>query len=368
MKKIFMFGAAALMFAACSSDEAVKVNQGNEIQLRTNINWTRANDITTNTLAAFNATAINAETGSAYFENETFTRLLGGNTYASTVKHYWPETAALNFFAYAPVTSSQIAKTNYRTFTVTPSATVADQDDLIYANTNGKTKASNENGVVLNFRHAESKICAKVYNSDNTLTVNAVDWKIAYVSPTGTFTYANETAAGTDAWNNGTSQNLLLPFATWSDRAAASLATQYIAPASAINFDGAQTTPEAMEGEMILVPQQLTGYTGYDVNTVNAEGKYPLNGAYIAVKMTVANKADGTIIIGDKWCVWPISTLWEPGKKYTYVIDLGNGGYHEDDDDPNDPTPKPYLKPITFIDVTVDEWYVEPDIYIPAQP
>ena len=104
-----MFGAAALMFAACSSDEAVKVNKGEEIAFRANINWTRGHDMNIGNLDKFSATAINPSSNSTnpFFENAIFEK--EGNTYVcKAAKYYWPETDALNFFAYAPVDDSQI--------------------------------------------------------------------------------------------------------------------------------------------------------------------------------------------------------------------------------------------------------------------
>lgn len=349
MKKTFlMFGAAALLFAACSSDEAVQVNKGNEISFRANLaKETRAADMTLNNLSEFNVTAINATQGTTFFSNQTFTRNLGGNTYTHVGgdKIWWPETDALNFYAYAPTSSAQYQYLDYLTFNVTPSTSVDSQLDLIYANTNGKTQEADKNGVALNFRHTESKIQVKVYNSEKNVTVQVSGWKIAHVSPSAKFAYVN---ANTDVKNLTT-----LAFESWSNWAAATEATQYIADNAILFFEGVQESPVAMDKQMILVPQQLQGFSPKDQ-------VQELDGSYIAVKILVKNKADGTVLYGGtegKWCLWPISTKWEPGKLYTYVIDVCKG-YNEEKD--------PILNEIKFVDVTIDDWDAQPEINLGA--
>ena len=103
-----------------------------------------------------------------------------------------------------------------------------------------------------------------------------------------------------------------------------------------------------------------------------------VNGSFIGVKLNiktvasngndyiVAAMADGSTV----WAIWPIDTTWEPGKKYTYTVDLAGGGYYEDNednDDPDDPTLDPLLKDavIKFVSVTVDEW-VDGGEYFPT--
>ncbi len=349
-KTIFMLAAAAVVFAACSSDEAVKVNKGNEIAFRANMNWTRGADMTYANLDQFNVTAINATSGSTYINDRTYTRDASG-TYTCADKAYWPESDALNFFAYAPIASNQISKANYKTFTVTPSTDFNAQTDLIYANTNGKTQADSQNGVSLNFRHAESKITVKVYNGNNMVRVYATTWEIGYLSPSGTFTYQDAT---TDGNNSGT----LLNYADWSNWTPATAATEYFGGTTNISFENVvpAANAQAIPGEMILVPQQLVPATGYDSNNPN--------GAYIGVKLRIVNIDDNTVIYGGNdgaWAIWPVDTKWLPGKKYTYIIDLGDGGYKKIvPDGPLDPV----LKEVKIINVTVDDWVDEAPIYL----
>ena len=113
---------------------------------------------------------------------------------------------------------------------------------------------------------------------------------------------------------------------------------------------------------MILVPQALTAATDYASTEANAK----LNGTFIAVKLYILNAANGALIAGGGttatpttiWAIWPIGGYnWEPGKKYTYTIDLAGGGYYEQNNDGDDDL-DPLLEgaEIKFVSVTVDEW------------
>ena len=361
-KKIIFCAVTALMLAACSSEEAAEVNLGDAISFRPLVNGqTRAIDVNTANLEEFNVTAINATTGNAYFKGVTFAKQ-NDDTFQSGKRYYWPSVDALDFFAYAPLQSSQVvypSNSDYKTFIVTPSTTLAEQVDLVYANTNGKTKAANASGVALNFRHTGSKIAVKVKNTSADLTVHVYGWKIGYVSASGTFTYA-------DANTDGQDLAFLNP-AQWSNLSAPNVGVQYVSNLPLNDDVNPLTAAIDLPGTMILVPQQLTAATGYTSTTA-------ANGAYIAVKMTI--KQNNTLIASDSngnpiWGIWPISTKWEPGKKYTYIIDVADGGYYENDEDPVVPTPNPNpLDPILdkfikFVDVTVDDWTSNTDINVP---
>ena len=110
---------------------------------------------------------------------------------------------------------------------------------------------------------------------------------------------------------------------------------------------------------MILIPQTLTAATAYASTTAGAKP----NGSYIALKMVIKNNTDAGETVADatadgKWAIWPIGGYnWEPGKKYTYTIDLAGGGYYETNQD-TDADLDPILEgaEIKFATVTVDGW------------
>ena len=365
-KRLFFLPMVAIIMAACSSNETIEVNEnkGDLISFRPIVKGvTRAADADLSSDAtSFNVEAFNTgTTTSPYFSNVTYTNTSG--TFTSATKYYWP-TNNLDFYAYSPISSGQFVKTDFRTFTITPSATVSEQVDFIYANTNNKGKGSSGEVTTLNFRHAGAKIAVKVKNSAPNLKFEISGWKLGYLDNSATFTYGDAT---TD-----TKDGAQLAFSDWSENTTQSAANTYsttftanpiAASQSTAYFLGNAGTPSTSATDeslnMILIPQTLTAATAYASAATDAKP----NGSYIALKMVIKNNttagetvADATA--NDKWAMWPIGGYnWEPGKKYTYTIDLAGGGYYETNQD-TDADLDPILEgaEIKFASVTVDGW------------
>ncbi|MBQ9655204.1 MAG: fimbrillin family protein [Prevotella sp.] len=411
MKKIYFFAAlAAVALASCSNDEVVQSAQtspDNAIAFRTLMgNVTRAADQTQTTLQesgkGFFVTAMYKATSQAtatqYFDNVQFTYDNTSKTYNSVKKYYWPATGTLDFFAYAPeipTTSPQVSRTNHTTFVVTPSTTVSEQVDLIYANTDAKEKTGaytptggsastyGAAGVPLNFRHTGSKIVVKVKNSEsNNLKFEITGMKIVNVDGSATFTY-NDAAASAGDENTDTKDSKQLLVGDWGNNADSRIASYKVEWTTANVINTQQTEAKFLNSQnsselsattdeninMILIPQhtEAVASTTYETATENAVYKK----SYIALKLKIYNIggttetpvetviADATQDVSDvnKWAMWPVEFQWEPGKKYTYTIDLANGGYWEINDDADadlDPILDNAL--IKFVDVTVDNW------------
>ena len=376
-KRLFFLPMVAIMMAACSSNETIEVNEnkGDLISFRPIVKGvTRAADADLSSDAtSFNVEAFNTgTTTSPYFSDVTYTNTSG--TFTSATKYYWP-TNNLDFYAYSPISSGQVVKTNYKTFTITPSATVSEQVDFIYANTNNKGKGSTGEVTTLNFRHAGAKIAVKVKNSAPNLKFVISGWKLGYLDNTATFTYGDAT---TDT--QGSAQ---LAFSDWSENSTQSAANTYsteftanaIAAESTAYFLGNAGIPSASTDEslnMILIPQTLSAATAYASTTAGAKP----NGSYIALKMVIKNNTTAGETVADattdgKWAMWPIGGYnWEPGKKYTYTIDLAGGGYYETNQADTDGNLDAILEgaEIKFATVTVDGWANYPksldDIYL----
>jgi hypothetical protein len=334
----------------------------------------------------FFVTAIHSVGPTTYFDNVQFKWDETSNTFNSDTKYYWPASGTLDFFAYAPTEEGNAqldrSDTDYKIFTVTPSTTVAQQVDLIYANTDGKSKSGpytpvggsastyGAAGVPLNFRHAGAKIVVKVKNSETSnLKFEITGMKIVNVDGSATFTY-NDAAA--PAGDENTDNTGTLKVGDWSnnnDTRTAVYTTTFTANTISDKQDVSQflnsggtigTADESLN--MILIPQTtLDATTEYSAATENAQ----YLGSYIALKMVIMDN-DKNIVIADattdvdtknKWAMWPVKFTWQPGKKYTYTIDLAGGGYWELNDDADialDPILEGAI--IKFVDVTVDAW------------
>lgn len=369
-KQIFILAMAAFGFVACSSDETVAVNQNDPdaISFRPLMNnVTRASsvaDVTTANLTAFTVNAMQAGTETAYFSNAAYTGTSNG-TFTCATKYYWPSTGNLDFYAYAPAGNGQVTYTDYKTFTVTPTAGTdpASQVDLVYAATKGKTKASNSAGVTLNFRHTGAKIVCKVKNTSTTLKFAVEGWKVGYLYPNGTFVFADTNTDG-----NNTGAGTTLSFNQWTPGGTKAYSVEYASTFSPANI-AASASATDLGGEFILVPQRITAATAY-ANSGTAAAGDKLNNTFIAVKLKIMNNNASSTVIADDgngnaiWAIWPIgddggptSFNWEPGKKYTYTIDLAGGGYYETNQDANaDLDPIISGAEIKFVSVTVDDW------------
>ena len=365
-KRLFFLPMVAIMMAACSSNETIEVNEnkGDLISFRPIVKGvTRAADADLSSDAtSFNVEAFNTgTTTSPYFSNVTFTNTSG--TFTSATKYYWP-TNNLDFYAYSPTTSDQVAKTDFKTFTITPSTTVSEQVDFIYANTNDKGKGSTGEVTTLNFRHAGAKIAVKVKNSAPNLKFEISGWKLGFLDNTATFTYKDA--------NTDTQDGAQLAFLDWSENSTQSADNTYsttftanpiIASQSTAKFLASAGTPSESIDEdlnMILIPQTLTAATAYASAATDAKP----NGSYIALKMVIKNNTTAGETVADattdgKWAMWPIGGYnWEPGKKYTYTIDLAGGGYYETNQEGTDGNLDAILEgaEIKFASVSVDGW------------
>lgn len=404
-KNYWILAAAAVALAACSNDDTITVNQGieeaNTISFNTIVEGqTRAADIKTNTLTSFNAYAIVNGTANVYFAEDLFEKSEG--TFNSVNKHYWPSSGALDFYAYAPATSTQYTHSTPNTlgFVVTPSTTISEQVDLVVANTNNKAKTDaytptggsastyGAAGVPLNFRHAESKVVVRFKNGQSNMKIDVQAFKIVNVDGSATYTYTAASNTSTDVKNSATLNNEWTDNTTYTASYTGTPTTaNQLAPSTTtavyLQNDGTATDSENEGLSMILIPQATTAVGAYTATT--AGSALEANKSYIAVKMIIRNNdalddgtgtpnTNGTIIAdctGDGyWAIWPVAFTWDPGKKYIYTIDLGDGGYWEKEKVAGDTVLDPVLDGavIKFVDVTVDDWANGGETAIPAAP
>lgn len=397
-KNLLILAVAGLALASCSNDEVVQTaatNDANAISFRpftTGLTRAANANLATN---GFKVTA--TKTGNAstvYFSNVLFTNSAG--TYTSAAKYYWPSEYNLDFYAYSPTDAAIVGdgkqivpwntsttaydENSYKVFKVTPDAIAANQVDLVYANTNdwGKVTTtpvahivdgSSVQGVTINFRHAESQVRIKLYNSNSSINVIVRDASVCNVKTSGVFTYSD---TNTDGQNTGA--GTVLTASTWT---ASGNGNYTVTDQSDTKYNVTSSGSAVQVGsqDWILIPQTFTYATAYSGNDVNA----PFNGPCIKINLKIKNNATGTpgaYIVGADdnasddddnegyvTAMWPLAanpaagTGWEKGKQYTYTVDLAGGGYFEKNET-GDSALDPILKgtEIKFVSVTVDNW------------
>lgn len=372
-KNYWIFAAAAVAFAACSNDDTITVNQGiedaNTINFRAlTSNMTRAQDASFSTAGdAFKVTAFpQGTTSTAYFTGVEFKTADGSTFTSQSNKYYWPSGTNLDFYAWAP---SDIANATYNSIPVTVATAAADQIDFVYAATKdwGKVAlqdgtdvghaigATASEGVAINFRHALSKIVIKIKNSNANLKITASNATLKNVKGAGTFAFANDDTDGSGLLSGG-----------WSPSGDATAVYSQDITAAVFGATAAQAGTD-----LKLIPQALTAGSAYaNAGTFTAPN--------FVVKLKIQNSADNNYIVGAASgenqyvdAMFPLPTVtWVPGKQYTYVIDLANGGYFTTNQDASDDL-DPILEgaEIKFVTVTVDAWdttTADTDVVAPA--
>ena len=357
-KKLLILAVAGLALASCSNDEVVKdlsTSEANAISFRANMaGTTRAfSEVTTTTMQSngFYAVAYKNSDNSVYFGPELFTNSEG--SYRSSTTHYWSD-ANLDFIGYWPVLDAQFTHPTWNTFTLSPADDVSSHNDYVVAATINQAKAGSSTGVPMHFKHLGSQIILKVYNSKGTASGNlkatVTGWKIGYISKSGSYTFASSTATATA---------ITAPTIADGSQKAENVPNGYsqAVTSKVISGDDYDTSGEATQlgTPILIVPQTATTFTS--ASTYAAGGYLP--GAYIAVKMLIEDLsgndlADATA--DETWAAWPITNSWTAGYKYTYTIDLSQGGYKEKKT--ADQVVDPWLNgsEIFFSSVDVTDW------------
>ena len=388
MKKnnLLILAVAALGFAACANDETTAVNEklaeSNAISFRTLVSgqMRAAVDINTANLTEFKVTAFKHgeyDYDDAYIPDVTFTGT-SATSYTSTTKYYWPASdGKLDFYAYSPIANGNgLSISAYNTFVLTPTVTtetVGSQADLIYAavKNKGKGDATTEGQIALNFRHAGAKVALKVTHANSNTAKNLYfkvkGWAVGYLDKSATFTfpdYNTSNDANTVEHNNGSSDSYLLPVGYWTANDGYATDKQIYRSSdlgTAVDVAGTAGTPtgavtnHTFAEEMILIPQSGASLASeYSATTADAEP----NGTFVAVKLAVYDVNTNTVIVPETWAMWPATVSWVPGKKYTYNVQLDEGGYYEKNTDAGNDVLDPIFKGavISFATVKVDEW------------
>lgn len=348
-KSLFILATAALVFASCNNDVKIDENKtlddANEISFQPEVKYPRRASATTianfTTTNGFYVGAWNNSDHTSYFEDTEFKKDGETSNYRSDTKHYWPATGNLDFVGFYPNkdnTNGPLKHLAWNTFTFEPAATVASHVDYVIAATLNQSKAGSASGVPLAFKHLGSWIVVKAYNSMNTaagnLTTTVSGWKIGYIYNGGVYTISSSTASGSALSSTGS-----WSYATYA-RATDNVPFAYRSTSDAAAITPTTSATATQLGDAIIVPQAIATPALSSASTYGTNGF--LTGAFIAVKLLIQDKAASPNTIADAtgvknisstdydlWAIWPITNNFEDGKKYTYTIDLSQGGYKE---------------------------------------
>lgn len=342
MKKSLLILAGVAMFAlvSCSKEHTLaengKVVKTGGIGFRASFAQnTRAVETTTAGLNSFYVCSF----GETEFADVEFTKG-AGNFYTSVTEYPWPESGDLSFFAYAPSKAQlggtwAIRGTSKRVSNFSPKTKVSEQLDFVIASATGNKAANETDGVALTFTHALSQIAVQAKNTNSEISVKVKGVRIGSIPGTGTLNAQNSPIS-------------------WTVSSSTAPVDYQIENSSASTLTSSPVSVMGTEGSAMLIPQQLIKWDVDNDKSNDGQGAYLAVYANITKDGKVVCPVDGTAY-QFAWVAVPIDTNWEPGKRYTYTLDLASGGkYAPDENNPGDPTIKE-SEPIKFT-VNVTEW------------
>lgn len=366
MKHVFYAGLALAALASCSQDETTGVDKTGAIGFRTSLGKTTRAEIKLSNLGSFNVTAFPNAGGANYFTNLAVSSSDAGVTWNTASVYYWPA-GTLDFTAYAPTSISSLVSIAHGAGTQKITGfeveqAVSSQKDVVAAFNSGDKATYGTSGVPMNFKHILSQIEVKAKCTNSNLRVKVKGVKLGAIKSKGNFAFPQVETDGVYS----------VPAGNWTslDTPKSFMAEDTSLPEVTLNG----TAQSIMFGSdnFMMIPQQLTKYVQASAPT----------GAYIAVLCRM-DIDDGS---GNYTALYPsavptayafaavgIDTNWQPGKKYVYTLEFGDGGGvvppNQDNPNPGGGTVTPPVgpdfpsnsgdpilnNPIKFT-VTVDNW------------
>lgn len=346
MKKIFSFAliASAMVagFSSCSNDDEVPgASQSAELtrtigfDVKGNLaNATRGFATTTanapTAIPNFQTWAYDDTTDGLYMGSSTTEGKIvagdGAGNWSYSPTQFWPVNP-LNFVAIAPADPNGVSanttasKGNIVTLntTLTLSANVEDQSDIMYAEADNIEKADHTGNVPFTFKHALSQIVFKgKFNNEGAVTKATIaEISLCNVKNTATLVFnSNGQFYGGDtkpAISDGAATFMLdaddLEGSVWE---ASTQGTDA--------FDLTVSNNSTKKNAWMMIPQSVAAWDG---TTVDALGVPNDGGAYI--KLRVKLEKDGVVIKdnADTDALYlPLNINWDRTKKYIYTIEF----------------------------------------------
>lgn len=322
-----VLGCVAMSVSCSNSEEVDAVGETGTraISFAANTEFSRAGDITTNNLKSFNVYAYTGspESPAILMNNVTVTKN-GSNAWTYSPTAYWPAKESVDFYAFAPAAwvgkSSPLGPVAYESYPGT--------DDIIYAVCTDMTGGTVNPQVVLNFRHALSKVTVKMRSSDANLQVKVSNVVMANIMTKGNFYFPAQSTTGAQTADN---------VGTWADQNTPMTYVYHIsqAPDDLITLTTTATdmseTGMGLGGGKFIIPQALTYRS-------NGSG----NDTYLAVMCSIYDTKSGTKLwpnantpsenivegstFGDGLLKFPLGTSefqnWHPGVHYIYNLTI----------------------------------------------
>lgn len=362
-----MAAATAIALSSCSSEETKDVAKSSNITFRSTVGLnSRGTEATTDNLKNIWVSAWAG--GDVAFNDVQFAKNAGGQHFNSVgAAYFWEKDKEYTFMAFATGKDNKanltptVTKTNITLTDYAPSATLADQLDLLTALGTGN-KANNETtGASLAFDHILSQIQIKVKNTNENVKYTIKGVRISNVKGKGNYKFTPADNQNKHAWDN------------------LSTPSQYVLDQGVdITLDENNknvTDLLTAANSAMLIPQGITAWDGQAPNQPGATFAN-VNGSYISLLINVQKKNAAGVweqvypkadAVNDKsaWTAVAIPAVtWANGNKYIYTLDLSAGAGKVDPVEPGDNwvdgkdpgKGEDILGKQIFFTVTVEKW------------
>ena len=289
-----------------------------------------------------------AATGVTVSNNDTSDPADGvlDNSWTYSPIQFWPVNA-LNFVALAPnapngVTGNTAAQDGTSkdvtlTTAVTLSTNVEDQDDIMFAEADGVTKATDGGNVPFTFKHALSQIVfkGKLPTTGTVTKVTITEITLGNIGKSGSLVF--DSNGHFFGWDGSTGDEVKQITATtaskftldasdleasvWEagDNATAGTAFDLTVSNNATKKNAWMLLPQTVAAASITGDALKAGglWNGVDANTE------PASGAYLKIRAQL--EKDGVVILQDREqdaIYIPLPVSWDRSKKYTYTIEF----------------------------------------------
>ena len=327
---ISVIGIVGIALSGCTSNEewVEPVGQSDaEIRFAANADHTRGVDYTTNNLTSFNVYAytISGSSGTPQlFMQDVEVSKTGSNLWTYSPVEYWPADESVDFYAYAPAgwlgSATPLEPVAYDSY--------PGDRDIIYAvnpGLRGNSDMANAQ-VLMNFRHALSKMTVKLSSTNAELRVQVSNVVVNNVKTKGNFHFPAASTSGVASADN---------VGTWTDQNSPTMYPLHMSQSKSdvINLTTTPTdlsgSSTGMGGARYMTPQSLVW--------LNNGGQEDM---YIAVMCSIYDVRTGQKLwpnentpsedvvpgstFGDGILKFPLATSsvkdWQPGVHYIYSL------------------------------------------------
>lgn len=349
-KAIYIYAAAALTLASCSSDEVIRqAERTDTISFRGVVGLnTRAVNMTQEKLEKEGMYVTTFTTDGERLYGETPYALTGG-VWMSNPPQKWGGNSQLSFFLTSPKLSEWAtgfeltADNKAQELLITISEDISTQKDYVVAYLPNANKDEFNKPTEAHLKHVLSSVEIKAKNTNDAFVYQVKGIRLNGVNEKAKVNFSTESAAPNDATTTRSYEQTYAP---------------------AITLNGGDQSLMGSAQNAILAPQPAEGTLAQ-----RWEGQVPTYSTltYISVLVNITSKYGAQVYPaggGFGWVAIGLPYEWESGKKYVYTLDFSDGAGRVDPNPGNDVHPgvsdpalgKPILGKRVKFGIAVSPW------------